>query len=230
MPTTTTKERISGPTKKPSTQEPASNSVRKVSFGGIAKKTETAKTVYPVLPDENGQLAVIAARIIERTAQIDALDGALSIDKAELKTLATPFYFTQASGKVDVASSVSVKSTAGEVLITFPNRYGKLESEDPLRPILGERTSQLFRQAFTLEIDGDKLPAENAQELMDELQQLFARFNATEALVVKEGIKPVPDFHTMRHTTLNAEQNLALNQICPIVAMIKTKGRAKEGA
>jgi len=81
------------------------------------------------LPDPNGQLAIITARIIERTAQIEALDGAREIDKSELKTLATPFYFTQASGKVDVANGVSVVSPAGEVLITFPNRYCRLEYE-----------------------------------------------------------------------------------------------------
>jgi hypothetical protein len=49
-------------------------------------------------------------------------------------------------------------------------------------------------------------------------------------LKVKEGIKPVPDFHTVRHTALTPEQNLALNQLCPIIAMIKTKARPKEGA
>jgi hypothetical protein len=98
---------------------------------------------------------------------------------------------------------------------------------------VGERTASFFRQAFTLEIDGDKLPAEKAQELLDQLQQLFSRYHAAEALKVKEGIKPVPDFHTVRHTALSPEQNLALNQVCPIIAMIKTKGRRsgpKEGA
>jgi hypothetical protein len=115
------------------------------------------------------------------------------------------------------------------VLISFPNRYGRLESESVLLPILGEQTAQFFRQAFTLEIDGDKLPADNAQELLDQLQQLFARYHAAEALKVKEGIKPVPDFHTVRHTALTPEQNLALNQLCPIIAMIKTKARPKEG-
>jgi hypothetical protein len=79
----------------------------------MAKKKEEARTSYPVLPDPNGQLAVMAARIIERTAQIDALDGALSLDKAELKTLATPFYFAQANGKVEVASSINVLSPGG---------------------------------------------------------------------------------------------------------------------
>ena len=209
---------------------PQPESLRKLSFGTMTKKKEEARASYPVLPDPNGQLAVMATRIIERTAQIEALDGALALDKAELKTLATPFYFAQASGKVEVASSINVLSPAGEVLISFPNRYGRLESEAVLLPLLGEQTAQFFRQAFTLEIDGDKLPADNAQELLDQLQQLFARYHAAEALKVKEGIKPVPDFHTVRHTALTPEQNLALNQLCPIIAMIKTKARPKEGA
>ncbi len=218
------KEKASRPAK------PQPDPLRKLSFGAITRKQDNAKTAYPVLPDSNGQFAIIAARIIERTAKIEALDGAMQIDKGELKTLATPFYFTQAIGKVEVASSVSVVSPAGEVLITFPNRYGRLESADALLPILGEQTGAFFRQAFTLEIDGDKLPAENTQELLNELQQLFARYHAAEALQVKEGVKPVPDFHTVRHTSLSPQQNLALNQVCPIIAMLKTKGRIKESA
>jgi hypothetical protein len=135
-----------------------SDSFRKLSFGTLTKKREDARTTYPVLPDPNGQLAIIATRIIECAAQLDALDGALSIDKQELKTLATPFYFGQASGKVDPATNVNVLCSVGEVLISFPNRYGRLDSETVLLPILGEQTAKFFRQAFTLEIDGDKLP------------------------------------------------------------------------
>ncbi|MGH7968730.1 MAG: hypothetical protein ACREIC_08395, partial [Limisphaerales bacterium] len=198
-------------------------------FGTITKKREDARTSYPVLPDPTGQLAIIATRIIERAAQLEAIDGALSIDKSELKTLATPFYFAQASGKVEAASSLNVLCPAGDVLISFPNRYGRLESETVLLPILGEQTAKFFRQAFTLEIDGDKLPADRAQELLNQLQQLFAQYQAGDALKVKEGIKPVPDFHTLRHSALTPEQNLALNQLCPITAMIKTKPRPKEG-
>ena len=220
------KDKFSRPTK----AVPQPEALRKLSFGTIAQKREDTRTAHPVLPDPNGQLAIIATRIIERSAQLDALGGALEIDKAELKTLATPFYFAQASGKVEAASSLQVLSPAGHVLISFPNRYGRLESEAVLLPILGEQTAQFFRQAFTLEIDGDKLPADNAQELLDQLQQLFARYHAAEALKVKEGIKPVPDFHTVRHTALTPEQNLALNQLCPIIAMIKTKARPQEGA
>src|SRR6266851_1350728 len=230
---TTNQRKESMPSIKENASRPAKpqpDPLRKLSFGAINRKASNARTAYPILPDPNGELAIITARIIERTAQIEVLDGALTIDKSELKTLATPFYFTQASGKVDVASSVSAVSPTGEVLITFANRYGRLESEAALLPILGEQTSTFFRQAFALEIDGDKLPAEQAQELLNELQQLFARYHAAEALKVKEGIKPVPDFHTVRHMALSPQQNLAINQVCPIIAMVKTKGRIKENA
>ena len=220
------KDKFSRPTK----AVPQPEALRKLSFGTIAQKREDTRTAHPVLPDPNGQLAIIATRIIERGAQLDALGGALELDKAELKTLATPFYFAQASGKVEAASSLQVLSPAGHVLISFPNRYGRLESEAVLLPILGEQTARFFRQAFTLEIDGDKLPAEGAQDLLNELEQLFARHQAADALKVKVGIKPVPDFHTVRHTALTPEQNLALNQLCPIIAMIKTKARPQEGA
>jgi hypothetical protein len=217
-------------TSRPSKPVAQADSLRKLSFGAITKKREDARSTYPVLPDPNGQLAIIATRIIERAAQLDALEGALTIDKSELKTLATPFYFAQANGKVEAATTLNVLSPVGEVLISFPNRYGRLESETVLLPVLGEQTAKFFRQAFTLEIDGDKLPADNAQELLNQLQQLFAQYHAADALKVKEGIKPAPDFHTLRHTALTPEQNLALNQLCPIIAMIKTKPRPKEAA
>ena len=44
---------------------PQPESLRKLSFGTMAKKKEEARASYPVLPDPNGQLAVMASRIIE---------------------------------------------------------------------------------------------------------------------------------------------------------------------
>jgi len=126
-------------TSRPAKAVPQPESLHKLSFGTIAQKREDTRTAHPVLPDPNGQLAIMATRIIERSAQLDALGGALEIDKAELKTLATPFYFAQASGKVEAASSLQVLSPAGQVLISFPNRYGRLESEAMLLPVLGNK-------------------------------------------------------------------------------------------
>jgi hypothetical protein len=201
-------------------------SLRKIHFGAIAKQKPDSRTPCPVLPDPQGQYAAMAARIIERSAQVEALAGALELDKAELKTLATPFYFTHASGKLEVPGSIAVLCATGTVLVIYQNRYGKLDSEEPLRPILGEHLGRFFRQGFALEIDGDKLPADQTQALLDELQGLFAKYQAGEALQVKEGIRPLPDFHTLRHTALTPEQNLAVNQVCPIIAMVKAKARS----
>jgi hypothetical protein len=92
--------------------------------------------------------------------------------------------------------------------------------------VLGEdRTAQFFRQSFELKIDGDKIPADSAEALIDAIQTLFAQYNASDALTAKAVIKPTPDFHTARHTALSVDENLAVEMICPIVAMVKTKGR-----
>jgi hypothetical protein len=57
------------------TPEPASG-IKKVSFGAIGAKKEAKKTTeYPAYPDANGAAAEIAARILERTEQWEALDS-----------------------------------------------------------------------------------------------------------------------------------------------------------
>ena len=197
----------------------------KLSFGKIATKKEDTKTAYPVFPDTNGEAAIIAARIIENTDAFDALDSALKVDKAELKMRVSPTYFTVNQGRHEVPSSVAVNSPKGEVLVTFQNRYSQLPDEAGLLPLLGERTGEFFRQAFDLKISGDKLPAASSQELLDELQTLFAKYGCLDALEVKAGVKPIKEFHAARHLQLTPAENLALEQACPIIAMIKTKGR-----
>ena len=200
--------------------------LRKVSFGaGLLKKTDT-KTAYPVMPPVRDSAEVVD-RIIERTAQLDALTGALETDKAELKSMALPHYFTVNHGRHEVPSSISCHGTVPdhEVLVCFQNRYSLLPDESALVPILGGDLDNYFRQSFSLKINGDKLPEENTQKLMDELQALFAKYGATEAIEVKEGVKPVAEFHAARHIGLSVEKNLALDAVCPIIAMVKIKGR-----
>ena len=208
----------------PSRDTETGGGLKKIAFG-IAKKKDDTKTAYPVVPDPNGQLAVIAARIMERTDEFNALEAALDTDKKELRCLVTPFYFTNSHGKADVASSVAVPSANGEVLVMFQNRYTKLPDERAVLPVLGEQVGIYFKQSFELKIDGDKLPLDGAAELLAKLQALFAEHNAADALSVKECVKPVADFHARRHLSLTVEQNLALDQACPIIAQIKTKGR-----
>lgn len=216
----------------PPAATPPAGRLKKLSFGGIPKKKEDAKTNYPVFPDPDRKAAELAVRIVERTEQFEALEGALKTDKEELRFMVAPHYFKVNQGRAEVPSSVAVRVASAdgrtllhEVLVTFQNRYPQLPDESGVAPILGEHVDQFFAQAFEIKIKGDKLPADHAQELINEIQTLFARFNCGDALELKEGVKPASDFHAKRHLLLTPEQNLALEEVCPIVAVIKTKGR-----
>ena len=56
-----------------------SPALRRIQFGSIAKKKPDDRASYPLLPDPQGQYAAIAVRIIERSAQVEALAGALDL-------------------------------------------------------------------------------------------------------------------------------------------------------
>jgi hypothetical protein len=75
--------------------------------------------------------------ILERSEQFEALKGALETDKAELKFMVSPHYFTVNHGRHEVPSSISVASPQGEVLVTFQNRYSLLPDETGLLSVLG---------------------------------------------------------------------------------------------
>jgi hypothetical protein len=210
-----------------------------------AKAPEKTKTVYPTFPDPHGQAAEIAARILERTPQFEALKGALEVDKAELKQLVSPHYFSVNHGRQEIPSSVAVYTKAvpatetsdgkpvAEVLVTFQNKYPAMlmdASKNPisdaeLAAVFGTHLDECVSQAFSITIKSENLPATTTQDLINELQTLFAKYNATDALELKDGVKPLSDFHEKRHKLFTPAQNLAIEQICPIGAMVKTKGR-----
>jgi len=235
-PDTLLAEKLQLPDPAPSPAAPPAG-LKKVAFGKLrtAAVTET-KTAYPIFKDDDkGSAAKLAHRIADRQAEFEALEGALKTDKADLRCLTSAFYFTTNHGKSVVPSSIAVKypgvfdgeeelTPAGEVLVTFQNRYGVAE-EARLLPILGADLNNYFVQDFKVEIKGELLPAASTAELLAELETLFVKYNCTEALTVKDCVKPKPDFHLVRHTKLTPEQNLALEEACPIVAQIKTKGR-----
>ena len=205
--------------------QPAKSGLKKVSFGALKKAGTSTKTAYPVMPEVRDSAEVVD-RILKRTDELDALESALETDKAELKSMALPYYFNVNHGRHEVPSSIACLGvTGGEVLVNFQNRYSMLPDESAILPILGADTENFFRQSFALKISGDKLPEEHASTLMSELQTLFAKYGATEAIEVTEGVKPVKEFHAARHLSLSVEKNLLLDAVCPIIAMVKTKGR-----
>ena len=204
-----------------STTTPAPT-IKKVKFGGIAKKAKEEKAEYPVFPDPTGEAAIITARIIDRVEQQEALDGVIKTDKAELKQMVNHFLFTSNAGKAEVSSSIKVKSPTGNVLVVFQNKYTKLTDDTALAPV--PFAVPYFRQAYTFEIDGDQISADVAPAIMAGLEALFALHGCEAAIVFNESFKPLPEFHTARHSKLTPAENLALDQVVQCVAMVKTKG------
>jgi hypothetical protein len=212
--------------------QPPAKGLKKISFAKPAKKEET-KTNYPVFadpehPEQAARVVEIAGRIKTRGDQIEALEGAQATDKAELRMFVAPFYFEVNRGKPEPPSSISIPSDAGEVLVTFQNRYTKLTDESALGPLLGADLDKWFRQAFKLTVNGELLPPDKAQDIVNEIQAVLARHNCMDALDVKEEIKPVKDFHVARHSAFMPSQNLCIDEVCPMIVMIKTKGRGSK--
>jgi hypothetical protein len=226
------------PTPEPVTMSLPPSTMKKVSFGKITAKKEDTKTSYPVFPDGNGEAAQLATRIIENTEIYDAAKGSLDADKARLKDLVIPHFFAIHHGRFEVPSSIAVVATeveqvkqrltggSPEVLVTFQDKYSSSD-EGQLVRLLGDRTPQFFRQSFDIKISGDKLPGDHVDELIAGLQELFGKYNALDALEVKDGIKPVAEFHAARHREFDPALNLLLQGVCPMQVVIKTKGRKR---
>jgi hypothetical protein len=201
-------------------------------LSGFKKKKEAGKpsSEYPVFPDANGKAAETAAAIRAMQEEFEALDGSLKSHKKFLIDLVTPFHFTNCSGRIEPPKAVvvhagtrkedgSIEMLGTKVRVDFKNKYPVLEAV----PAALGTAAACFRQKFSLEIDGDKLPADKTPDLLGRLQGLFAEFNAADALSIKAGFTPNDDFHVRRHSLLSPEENLALQKICPLQTAVATK-------
>lgn len=206
-----------------STPAPA---LKKVSLAGFATQTPTSKSAkaYPLLPDPDGQVGELVISILDKSAQVEALEGSLQLEKEELIAIAKPFYFTHHHGQHAVASSIEARSADGKVVrVGFSNSYRGTSDEPAITRIAGEHAARYFKQSFELKIKGDLIPDAAVEPLLAELQELFARHGASSALTAKATIKPTKEFHTARHTLFSVAENHELDKVVPISASVKTK-------
>jgi hypothetical protein len=205
--------------------------LKRINLAGISTKAPAAKAAktYPLLPDSDGQVAALVNGIVEKAEQLEAIEGALEIEKAELIAIAKPFYFAHHAGQMAVASSVEAKSDEHTIRVGFSNSYRGTSDDGAILRAAGEAGARFFKQSFELKIKGDLIPEAAVEELIGELQELFARHNAGAALTAKAVFKPNKDFHTARHTLFTPEQNLEIDKVVPVSASVKTKlGRGGE--
>ncbi len=72
-------------------------------------------------------------------------------------------------------------------------------------------------------LDTREVPQRATEEIIGELQALFARHNAGAALSAKAVLKLTKEFHTARHTLYSAEENMEIDKVVPVAASVKTK-------
>jgi len=200
--------------------------LKKVSLAGFATQTPAGKSAkaYPLLPDPDGQVGELVTSILDKSAQVEAIEGALELEKAELIAIAKPFYFTHHHGQHAVASSVEARSADGKVVrVGFSNSYRGTSDEPSITRLAGEHAARYFKQSFELKIKGDVIPDAAVEPLLAELQKLFARHGASAALSAKATIKPTKEFHAARHTLFSVAENHELDKVVPISASVKTK-------
>ncbi len=72
-------------------------------------------------------------------------------------------------------------------------------------------------------------PEAAAEELIGELQELFARHHSGATLSARAVFKPNKDFHTARHALFTPEQKFEIEKVVSVGASVKTKlGRGGE--
>jgi hypothetical protein len=113
--------------------------LKRINLAGISTKAPAAKAAktYPLLPDSDGQVAALVNGIVEKAEQLEAIEGALEIEKAELIAIAKPFYFAHHAGQMAVASSVEPKSDEHTIRVGFSNSYRGTSDDGAIRRISG---------------------------------------------------------------------------------------------
>jgi hypothetical protein len=108
--------------------------------------------------------------------------------------------------------------------LSFYNQCTSATSQESQR----HDNSQSHRSGACFKIN--LIPEAAAEEIIGELQALFARHNAGAALSAKAVFKPTKEFHTARHTLYSAEENMEFDKVVPVAASVKTKlGRGGAG-
>ena len=114
--------------------------------------------------------------------------------------------------------------------VGFSNSYRGTTDDAAILRATGEKGTSFFKQSIEFKIKGDLIPEAAAEEIIGELQALFARHNAGAALSAKAVFKPTKEFHTARHTLYSAEENMEIDKVVPAAASVKTKlGRGGMG-
>lgn len=224
---------VAMPTKvKPGPKPP----VDKLDLSGLEGSDATGK--YPDLPATPKTRALVT-RVIETSRDLKNAEEASDAAKAALVNTTFNFFVDNHVGMTQIPGGVrcaGLDPDTGEdktVLTLMTARYPLLKADDEaaLAALIGARTvREQFVQGFKISISGDKIPADVAPDFIADLKELLAKHKVKGAVKVESGIKPRPEFHTIRHSLLTPEVNLELQGtkgkegLLPMTIQVKVEG------
>lgn len=150
----------------------------------------------------------------ETKKKFDAVEGIMKQQTEALREAAIEPFFTQNEGKAIPQTGVMFEGEElhESALITFTKRYGTFDPSE-VKAVVGEKiVEEHFYEKLSIKIDGDKIPADKQQAVIDKLAKLFSDLGCGDAIEAKVVISPREEFHTSRHTLLTAKQNILLQK------------------
>lgn len=196
----------------------------RINLSGIAKKAEKSKTEYPKLEDDRAK--ELAGLILKLNDEAEAITANLEINKADLRSLVVPEFFRRFKGVSEIPSSMAVPTDDGrEVLVSLTAKYKKPTDANALVSTLGVHAERYLKPSFKLAIDSEKIPRDKQQDVVNALVSVLEVFECAAALSATESTDPIESFHKDRHMLFTPEENMAIENVMPMVVAVKTKGR-----
>lgn len=213
-------------------------------LAGQKPKAEAKKDERPTL-DAGPELLELADHYHQIKPEFDGLKGDVEHTRVAIVAQAFPLFLSLAMRQPDL-SSVNLLGTKPEtkLLVSIQNRYASTVEftagqEAMMQAIQREgeeadetlaRFEANFDLGLSIGLKFSEVPEEKRQPLIDALLPIFEAQGllGTDAVEVKQILKPKPGFHARRHTQFTFEENCAIQTILPATGMVKVTGLKKE--
>jgi ribosomal protein L18E len=216
-------------------------------LGSLNKGTTTGKKkpTHPRIPASD-QLVQLVDAFVSAKARADAAVGDLEMAKAQLRNLATEPFFSINRDKAEPDSTViaegsvvnkgKVDETINTAAVTFKNDYRSATDRDALVALIGEKvTDENFHEKIIVRIDSDKISTElveikrkgktvkitKRELLVERLVELANELGVTDAMDAAVKMVPNADFHTKRHSILDVNTNVELQDLCGCTVQVR---------
>lgn len=194
--------------------------MNKLDLGGVAAAPKSARPSHPTITADANTDALLV-----QFAAVDPQFKTLKNQRDTLaKQLAAPIksmFFSLWNGRQPESSTMLVTAGGRTIKLTVKNAYSSgVTNEAALYQAIGkELTDEWFAQSTTLALDLDVIAEDKRGAFAMAVIALRDEMGLPqECVAAKQCIKPRAGFHEARTSILSAAQNIALDEIMPVVA------------